>query len=363
MMQRLIVLGVLGIALALAACASVTVPTAAPDSLAPQPTTGSAATELIVVTHDSFAASEKVIKEFEAANNARVQILKSGDAGSALNKAILAGASDPLGDVFFGVDNTFLSRALKADLFQAYKPAGADAIAADYILDPEFRLTPIDYGDVCMNYDKAWFKQKNLAPPQTLEDLTKPEYKSLLVVENPATSSPGLAFLLATIGTYGTKYLDFWSKLRANDVAISEGWEDAYYTKSTWSGNGDRPIVVSYATSPAAEVFFSDGKLTEPPTGNVLGDGACFRQIEFAGVFKNAKQPELARKFMDFMISPRFQEDIPLQMFVYPVNPNAKLPDFFKFVESPKTPAKVTAEEIEANRDTWIKGWTQTVLR
>lgn len=379
MMQRLMVLGVLIIALAPAACAPAAQPTAVPltaapttapttaapptDSPAPQPTTSGAATELVIVTHDSFAVSEEVIKEFEAANNARVQILKSGDAGSALNKAILAGASNPLGDVFFGVDNTFLSRALKADLFEAYKPAGADAIAADYTLDPEFRLTPIDYGDVCMNYDKAWFKEKNLTPPQTLDDLTKPEYKGLLVVENPATSSPGLAFLLATVGTYGTKYLEFWTKLRANDVGISEGWEDAYYTKSTWSGNGDRPIVVSYATSPAAEVFFSEGKLTEPPTGNVLGDGTCFRQIEFAGVFKNAKQPELARKFIDFMVSPRFQEDIPLQMFVFPVNPNAQLPEFYKFAETPKTPAVVSAQQIEANRETWIKEWTQTVLR
>lgn len=362
-MQRFIIILVLGAAFAAAACAPVKAPTAAPDSPAPQSATGGAATELVVVTHDSFAVSEEVIREFETANNATVQILKSGDAGSALNKAILAGASDPLGDVFFGVDNTFLSRALKADLFQAYKPTGADAIAADYILDPEFRLTPIDYGDVCMNYDKQWFAEKKLAPPQTLEDLTKPEYKGLLVVENPATSSPGLAFLLATVGTYGTGYLDFWTKLRANDVAISEGWEDAYYTKSTWSGNGDRPIVVSYATSPAAEIFFSDGKLKEPPTGNVLGDGACFRQIEFAGVFRNAKQPELARKFMDFMLSPRFQEDIPLQMFVYPVNPDAKLPDFFEFAETPKKPATIAAKEIEANRETWIKEWTQTVLR
>lgn len=372
MIQRLIVLTILVSALALAACAPVTVSTAVPPAGAPTtvsattaaPTTASgAAAELVVVTHDSFAVSEEVLQEFETANNATVQILKSGDAGSALNKAILAGAANPLGDVFFGVDNTFLSRALNADLFEAYKPAGADALPTNYVLDSEFRLTPIDFGDVCMNYDEAWFAEKNLTPPQTLDDLTKPEYKSLLVVENPATSSPGLAFLIATVGAYGDNYLDFWTKLRANDVAISEGWEDAYYTKSTWSGTGDRPIVVSYATSPAAEVYFSEGKLTEPPTGNVLGDNTCFRQIEFAGVFNNAKQPELARKFIDFMVSTRFQEDIPLQMFVFPVNPNATLPDFYKFAETPKNPANVSAEDIEANRETWIKEWTQTVLR
>lgn len=338
-------------------------PTAAPTAVPPTAAPASNATELVVVSHDSFAVSDAVLAQFETANNAKVSILKSGDAGAALNKAILAGASNPLGDVFFGVDNTFLSRALKADLFEPYKPAGADAIAARYQLDPQFRMTPIDYGDVCLNYDIAWFKSKNIDPPTALADLVKPAYKSLLVVENPATSSPGLAFLLATIGTYGDKYLDYWKQLRANDVAVSDGWEDAYEAQSTWSGKGTRPIVVSYATSPAAEVFFSDGKLTEPPIGNVLGDGACFRQIEFAGVFKNAKQPALARKFLDFMVSKSFQEDIPSQMFVFPVNPTAALPDFYKFAETPKNPADVTADQIDANRDTWIKDWTQAVLR
>lgn len=386
-MKKIITLALLIGTAALAACASPT-PTAAPPTnaptiaaqpttapqptAAPQPTTAASptsapaanATDLIVVTHDSFAVSDDVLKEFETANNAKVQILKSGDAGAALNKAILAGASNPLGDAFFGVDNTFLSRALKADLFETYKPNGADVIPTQYQLDPQFRMTPIDYGDVCLNYDVAWFKQKNLAPPQSLDDLTKPEYKSLLVVENPATSSPGLAFLLATIGKYGPdKYLDYWKQLRTNDVAVSDGWEDAYNNQSTWSGKGDRPIVVSYATSPAAEVFFSNGKYTTPPTGNVLGDSACFRQIEFAGVFKNAKQPALARKFIDFMVSTRFQEDIPAQMFVFPMNPNAKLPDFYKFAETPKNPAQVSADMIDANRDAWIKAWTQAVLR
>ncbi len=350
---------------ALAACQAATPtpiqPTAAPST---EPSPQGSPAELVVVTHDSFAVSEDVLKEFENANNVKVQILKSGDAGAALNKAILAGAANPLGDVFFGVDNTFLSRATKANLFEPYRAQGLDEIPAGYKRDTEFRLTPIDYGYVCLNYDKAWFKEKHLAPPQTLDDLTKAEYKSLLVVENPATSSPGLAFLFASISHFGAdKYLDFWKALRANDVAISEGWEDAYYNKSTWSGKGDRPLVVSYATSPAAEVFFSDGKLTEPPTGNVLGDGACWIQIEFAGVFKNAKHPELARKFIDFMLSTKFQEDIPTQMFVYPVNPNAKLPDFYKFAEKPKAAAQLDDAVIDANRDAWIKAWTQAVLR
>jgi len=370
-MKTLFMFVTLVAAFMLGACARVTpaavAPTAVPPTSAPATPATSASgspTELVLVTHDSFAVSDDVLSAFETANNVKVQILKSGDAGAALNKAILAGAANPLGDAFFGVDNTFLSRALDADLFEPYTPAGADAIPDAFKLDPQFRMTPIDYGDVCLNYDLAWFKQKNIAPPQTLDDLTKPDYKGLLVVENPATSSPGLAFLLATIGTYGAdKYLAYWQQLRANDVAVSDGWEDAYYNKSTWGGKGEYPLVVSYATSPAAEVYFSQGKYTEPPTGNVLGDGACFRQVEFAGVFKNARHADLARKLLDFMVSTRFQEDIPIQMFVFPVNPNAKLPDFYKFAQTPPHPAQVSPADIAANRDTWIKAWTQTVLR
>jgi thiamine transport system substrate-binding protein len=345
-----------------AATASATeAPTEAP---APTETLGPGFTDLILVTHDSFAASEEVIQEFEKANHARVQVLKSGDAGAALNKEILAGATNPLGDAFFGVDNTFLSRAIKANIFEPYKPQGIDNVPNAFRLDPEYRLNPIDYGDVCLNYDIDWFKGKNIAPPQNLEDLTKPQYKSLLVVENPATSSPGLAFLLATVAHFGeSKYLEFWKQLRANDVAVSDGWEDAYYNRFTFSGKGDRPIVVSYATSPAAEVFFSNGKYTEPPTGNVSNDESCFRQIEFAGVLKGAKHADLARKFIDYMLDVRFQSDVPSQMFVYPVNPNAKLPDFFKFALQVRSAAQLPPEQIDANRDKWINAWTQVVLR
>ncbi len=322
--------------------------------------------ELVLMTHDSFSVSEEVLREFEQRYNARVQILKAGDAGAALNKAILAKGA-PLADVFFGVDNTFFSRAIREDLFDPYRPQGLEEIPQEFILDPEHRLIPIDYGDVCLNYDKKYFREKGLKPPESLEDLMRPEYKGLLVVENPATSSPGLAFMLATIAHFGEeRWLDYWRALKANDVKITEGWEDAYYKEfSGATGSpGTRPIVVSYATSPAAEVYFSEGKLSEPPTGNVLGKDACFRQIEFAGILKGARNRELAERWMDYMISLRFQEDIPLQMFVFPVHPKAKLPDFFqKFAEVPAEPARLDPAKIDANRERWIQEWTDLMLR
>ena len=319
---------------------------------------------LTLMTHDSFAVSEEVIRSFEAENNAKVVFLQSGDAGAVLNRAALTREA-PLADLLFGVDNTFLSRALEADIFEAYEsPALAD-IDDSFKLDSTHRATPVDYGDVCINYDRAHFAENNLSVPQSLEDLTKPEYAGLLVVENPATSSTGLAFLLATIAHFEDSYLDFWSALKENDVVVVDGWETAYYTNfSGSSGHGPQPMVVSYGTSPAAEVIFAKPPLANAPTASILGPDTCFRQIEFVGILKGTQRRDLAEKFVDFMSSKQFQEDMPLQMFVYPVNPDAKLPEaFVKYAQAPSQPATLAPEEIAANRDRWIQEWTDIVLK
>ena len=319
---------------------------------------------LTVMTHDSFAVSEDIVKVFEETNNARIVFLQSGDAGAVLNKAILI-KDAPLADLLFGVDNTFLSRALAADIFEAYASPELKNIPTGFKLDASNSALPIDYGDVCINYDKAYFADKNLPVPQTLEDLLKSEYKDLLVVENPATSSTGLAFLLATIAHYGDSYTDYWTSLKANGVVVVDGWETAYYTNfSASSGKGPQPLVVSYGTSPAAEVIFAEKPLDEAPTASMLGPDTCFRQIEFVGILKGTQQRALAEKFVDFMLSQQFQEDIPLQMFVYPVNPNAALPDaFVKYAQAPERPATLSPDVIAANRDAWIQAWTDVVLK
>ena len=318
---------------------------------------------LTIMTHDSFAASKSVISAFESANNVKVQFIASGDAGTALNKAILS-KDNPFADVFYGVDNTFLSRALKEDIFQPYNSPQLADIPDQYKLDPQNRALPVDWGDVCLNYDMLYFSEHQVLPPQNLEDLLKPEFKNMLVVENPATSSPGLAFLLATIGHFGAdKYLDYWRGLLTNNVLVVNDWETAYYTNfSRWGG--DRPIVVSYNSSPPFEVLGSKTPLPAPQTAVITSDGSCFRQIEFVGILRGAKSPDQAEKWVDFMLSITFQEDMPLQMYVFPVNPSAKLNDTFqKFLAIPEHPAFVSSEEIAANREIWINAWTETVLR
>jgi len=318
---------------------------------------------LTVMTHDSFAVSEDVIAAFEDEHNVEVRFLEAGDTGTAVNKAALS-KDAPLADVFYGVDNTFLSRALEEGIFEAYdSPLLAD-IPAHFKLDTENRALPVDFGDVCLNYDKAYFAENDLTPPENLEDLLKPEYASLLVVENPATSSPGLAFLFATIGHFGdVNYLEFWQGLVDNDVKVVNDWETAYYSEfSRWGGT--RPIVVSYGSSPPFEVIFAEEPMEEPPTAAVLGDGSCFRQIEFVGILKGTENRDLAEKFVDFMLSPAFQEDIPLQMYVFPVNPNAQLDETFaKYLAVPENPARLDSDAIAANREAWINAWTMTVLR
>lgn len=319
---------------------------------------------LTVMTHDSFSATDTVIAAFEKANNVKVVFLKSGDAGAALNKAILT-KDAPLADVFYGVDNTFLSRAINSGIYEPYKSPLLKNIPDEFKLDGQNMALPVDYGDVCINYDKAWFSKQRLALPASLEDLTKPEYKNLLVVENPATSSPGLAFLLATIKHFGSaNALNYWKTLRNNGMTVVDGWETAYYTNfSGSSGHGAQPLVVSYASSPAAEVVFATTALSDSPVGTILGADTCFRQIEFVGILKGTKQPAIARKFIDFMLGQTFQEDMPLQMYVFPVNPAAKLPDVFvKYAQVPEQPARLDPNEIAANRDKWIANWTATVL-
>jgi thiamine transport system substrate-binding protein len=319
---------------------------------------------LTVMTHDSFAVSKDVVKAFETANNAKVNFIQSGDAGAALNKAILT-KDAPLADVFYGVDNTFLSRALEANIFDAFLFSPPGFIPPEFNLDASNRVRPVDYGDVCINYDKKYFADHSLAVPQSLEDLAKPEYASLLVMENPATSSTGLAFMLATIAHFGDGYIDYWKSLKANGVVIVDGWETAYYTNfSASSGKGPQPMVVSYGTSPAAEVIFADPPIDDAPTASILGPDTCFRQIEFVGILKGTKNRALAEKFVDFMLDKQFQEDMPEQMFVYPVNTIAILPEAFtKYSQAPAQIATLAPDVIAANRDKWIQAWTDAMMK
>ena len=312
-----------------------------------------------LVTHDSFWVSEETLAAFTAETGIEVVLRTAGDTGQMVSTAILT-AGDPIGDVMFGVDNTFLQRALDADLFEPYRSPALVDVPTALQLDPSHRVTPIDFGDVCVNYWIDRFDDGHPAP-STLVDLADPAYADQLVVQNPETSSPGLAFLLATIAEFGDGWEDYWAALRDNGVVVTAGWEDAYYGEFV-SGGGDRPIVVSYASSPPAEVIYADPPVDTPPTGVVTD--TCFRQVEFAGILAGTTNRLAAEMLVDFLLSPIFQEDIPLSMFVFPALSTAILPPAFAdFVELADDPHVLDPADIEANRNTWTERWTEIVLR
>jgi len=322
---------------------------------------------LTLMTHDSFYLPDHVIEAFESAHGVDVELLPAGDAGAMVNQAILT-VDRPLADVLFGVDNTFLSRALEADIFEPYQSPALEAVPAELQLDPEYRVTPIDYGDVCLNLDRSAFAEGGPSAPMSLEDLLDPALSGQLVVENPATSSPGLAFLLATVAYFGedpeTGWAAFWSGLRDNDVTVASGWEEAYYSDfSGGSGEGELPLVVSYASSPAAEVVFgSDPEADESPTAAL--DAGCFRQIEFAGILRGTDTPQLAGALIDHLLSAEAQAEFPLAMYVYPARSDVALPAVFaKHALVPAAPLSLDPEAIDAGREAWIREWTDIVLR
>ncbi len=357
---------ILAIALAAAACADD--PTSAGDACFDDPSerlpagvampdTDLAGTKLRLATHDSFELSPGTLEAFTDETGIEVEQVEIGDAGTLVSQAVIT-RDNPTADVLFGIDNTFLCRGLEADLFIPYRsPALAD-VPDELETDPFGRVTPISYGDVCVNY---WIDALPGPTPISLDDLTDPVNDGQFVTQNPETSSPGFAFLLATVAAYGEDgWEDYWADLAGNDVEVTAGWTEAYYGDFI-AGGGDRALVTSYASSPPADVLFADPPIDAPRTG-VLTD-SCFRQIEYAGILNGTEHAAAASLLIDFMLSVPYQEDIPLNMFVYPANEKAALPAVFvEFGPLADEPLEIDPAEIEANRDDWTARWNDIVL-
>jgi len=298
--------------------------------------------EVTLLAYDAFTPQDKIFDAFTEATGAKVKVVTGGDSGALISKAILT-AGDPEGDVLWGLDNTLLSRAQKAQLLTSYKP--------------------VDYGDICVNYDKQWFASRNVAPPTSLEDLALPAYKNLLSVQDPVASSPGLGFLLGTIAHFGAdNWQNYWKSLKANGVHVSPDWTTAYTIDfSGSSGKGKYPLVVSYGSSPPAEVLYAEKPINTPPTAVI--ESTCFRQTEYVGAFRGTRNPILAALLISFLLDVPFQESMPLSLFVFPVNKQATLPELFtKFAVAPKNPLTLDPTEIEKNRDSWLSSWRDIIL-
>jgi thiamine transport system substrate-binding protein len=336
---RITALG-LAAAAVLAACGSTT---------AEQPTT------VRLLTHESFVVSDALIADFERETGYDLEVVTAGDAGAMVAGAVLA-AGEPTADVLFGIDNTLAGRA--EGVFEDYVPADIDRVPADLRLPG---LTPIDRGDVCVNVDGAALAEAGVPAPATLDDLVRPEYRDMLVVQDPATSSPGTAFLLATIARYGDGWPDYWRALRDNGVRIAGGWTQAYTQDFTLNG-GDRPLVVSYATSPPAEIVYAENPPPRPRT-SVMTDG-CYRQVEYAGVLAGADNPEGARAVIDWLLSEPVQADLPLSMFVLPVREGTPLPEVFTdFAATVDRPLSLPPDEVADGLSDWLATWGEVMGR
>jgi thiamine transport system substrate-binding protein len=317
---------------------------------------------LRLLTHESFTPTETIFDDFTLQTGITVELVRSSDAGTLVTKAVLA-SGNPEGDVLWGVDNTLLSRALDADVFVPYVTVhrnDLDAVAA--ALAPDGAVTPVDSGDVCINYDKAWFAERNITPPLTLQALASSTYRNLLVTPNPVSSSPGLAFLLATIAEFDDGWQQWWQTMRDNNILVVESWSDAYYGHFTAASDGERPLVVSYATSPPAEVIFADPRPTEAPTA--VAALTCFRQYEFAGILRGSKHLAQAQLLIDFLVSRQFQEDLPLTQFVWPINNTASVPkEFLDYALRPDNPLAIDPAIIAKRRAEWLEQFSDIMLR
>jgi thiamine transport system substrate-binding protein len=317
---------------------------------------------VVVATHDSWNMPKEVLRAFTDETGYTARISPNGDAGQLTNKLVLTKGS-PIADMAYGIDNTFASRAVDEGVLVDHDPPNEPASSTSYALtDPveAAQLTPVDFGDVCVNIDDVWFRTHERTPPRTLDDLADPAYKGLFVTPGAASSSPGLAFLLATIAKYGDGWPAYWKKLMANDTKLTSGWSDAYEVDFTaGGGKGDRPIVLSYASSPP----FTIPEGGRRPTTSSLPE-TCFRQVEYAGVLKGARNPEGAKAFVDFMTQRRFQEALPDNMYVFPVDEQATLPPVWaKFAKPAPKPFTVPPAEIAKNRDAWLREWGDITSR
>jgi thiamine transport system substrate-binding protein len=324
------------------------------------PASGEVGGKVVLVTHESFHLPKKLVSSFEGESGYDLEVRSSGDAGTLASKLSLT-ADNPTGDVAFGIDNTFASRPLGEHVFAAYQPALPTG-AEEYVLDEGAdRLTPIDVGHVCVNVDTTWFAKQGIAPPATLADLADPTYRGLFVTPAASTSSPGMAFLLSTIAEYGEDgWQDYWADLVANDTLVVDGWEDAYFGDFTQGGGkGERPIVLSYDSSPA----FTVAKGSDSSSTEALLD-TCFRQVEYAGVLAGADNPEGAQAVVDFLLSDEVQAALPTSMYVFPVSADAEIPaDWERFAQQPDEPYDVSPADIAANREAWLTEWTDVTTR
>jgi thiamine transport system substrate-binding protein len=294
--------------------------------------------DLVIWTYDSFNSEwgpgPEVSKAFEEKTGIKITWVSHGDAGEIVSRLIQEGNNSDA-DIILGFDQNLSPRVLNSELLEAYRPKGAEKIFKELVLDADFRIIPFDY-----SYFAIVYNSQAVNPPQSLEDLTSAQYKQKLILIDPRTSSPGLGFFAWVKDIYGENWKDYWRRLQPSILTIAGGWSSAYglFTK------GEAPLVLSYTTSPGYHLKYEQ---TEHYKAAIFTDGHPL-QIEAAGLLKTAKNKDNAKTFLDFMISPDFQNIIPLTNWMYPVI-DIPLPDSFRInpkSDKPLLPRPVTEADL-----------------
>jgi len=325
---------------------------------------------LDILTYDASGLSDELLSDFTATTGYEINLIKTGDVGSILN--IMAQTKDaPQADLMLGLDNTFLAQAIQMGLLQSHMSNHGELLDSVKISYSGGLATPFDHGYVCLNYDSAVVDGVNMSVPTSLWNLTEEEWKGKVAIPSPLSSSPGRAFLTATVDYFandvdnGTDYTDWWYEMEGNDLIITSGWSEAYETHYSggygpWTDGhiGDANIVVSYCHSPGVEAFFG-GNYTNSVALNL--PRASFHQVEYTGIIAGAGDAQAAAAFIDYLLSEEVNANMPTQNSMYSVLKGQDLPEtdgYRHHALIPEQPAEVTPTEIAEGLEDWLVEWS-----
>ncbi|MBJ23765.1 MAG: hypothetical protein CMB64_03760 [Euryarchaeota archaeon] len=330
-------------------------------------------TELVIATYDVYALTDEMIGDFENQTGITVSMIKLDDAGSVLDYLIQNKGTETI-DLAIGLDNTYLQTAIKQGVLTEHLANNLDNISQDALApyNGPFAV-PFDMGHVCLNYDSSIVDGQNMTVPTSLWNLTEEEWRGKVAIPSPITSSPGRAFMLATLdyfnslGESTSEFEEWWSAMEENDVIITSGWSEAYETHYTGGYGeyeagyvGDAHITVSYCHSPGVESWYN-GNWTKSAALNL--PKTSFFQVEYISSVMGGDQQSSAL-FIEFLLSEDINSNMPVQNSMYSVLEGFDLPEengylFHSII--PNEPSEISMIEIEENMESWLLLWNKAM--
>lgn len=329
---------------------------------------------LKILTYDIAAFSDDMLTNFTEQTGFAVELVYTDDAGGIL-EIMLQTQGSPQVDLAVGLDNTYLQTALDFCLLTVNNVDTSNVDPNVMALYDGPKAVPFDQGHVCLNYDESVVDGENLTEPQTLWNLTESQWTDKTVFPSPLTSSPGRAFMVATIDYFendldpNTTAFDWWKAMADNGATFTSGWTEAY--EIHYSGGygawvdghlGDAAMTVSYCHSPGVEAYYG-GNWTSS-TSLVL-PRATFHQVEYGGLVNGGGNQEAANAFLTFLLSEDINRNMPENNLMQSVLNNATWPEeegYRYHTDLPTLNANITTERIGQEMDDWLMAWTNATV-